>query len=51
MSKLSEAELARIAKNRERAKHLRAAKLIQHPYSANQTNDGDASTASGPTKR
>lgn len=32
MSKLSEAELARIARNREKAINLRAAKLHQHPY-------------------
>lgn len=58
MSKLSEAELSRIAKNREKAKNLRAAKLIQHPYGrinsmdrTNQANDGDACSVSGPTKR
>lgn len=33
MSTLSEDELARIARNREKARNLRSAKLCQHPYS------------------
>lgn len=38
MSTLSEAELARIERNREKARNLRSAKLCQHPYSR-PTND------------
>lgn len=58
MSTLSEAELSRIAKNREKAINLRAAKLIQHPYGrinsmdrTNQASDDDACLIAGPTKR
>lgn len=39
MSTLGEAELARIARNREKARALKASKLCKHPYSRPQTND------------
>lgn len=40
MSTLSESELARIAKNREKALSIKNAKLIRHPYNR-QKNDTD----------
>lgn len=39
MSTLNEAELAQIAKNRERAKNIRAARLVKHPYARVNTNE------------
>lgn len=33
MSKLSEGELARIARNRDKARNIKASKLCNHPYS------------------
>lgn len=38
MSTLSESELARIAKNREKARSIKKAKLIQHPYNWSNTD-------------
>lgn len=52
MSTLSEAELARIARNRERARNIKSSKLCQHPYSRPQANEnGEASKKEGTTKR
>lgn len=54
MSTLSEAELARIARNRERARNIKSSKLCQHPYSRPKTNNnenGEASKTDAPTKR
>lgn len=44
MATLSEAELARITRNREKAKHLRSAKLCQHPYSRPSNDAADDKT-------
>lgn len=44
MSTLSEAELARIAKNREKAKNLKASKLCYHPYARSANNETDNKT-------
>lgn len=33
MSTLSEGELARIARNRDKARNIKASKLCSHPYS------------------
>lgn len=52
MSTLSEAELARIARNRERARNIKSSKLCQHPYSRPQaTENGEPSKIQAPTKR
>lgn len=41
MSTLSEAELARIARNREKAQNLRSARLCQRPYSRPENDASD----------
>lgn len=52
MSTLSEAELARIARNRERARTIKSSKLCQHPYSRPSAKDsGDQEKTDAPTKR
>lgn len=48
MSTLSEAELARIAANHEKAKNLRSSKLIHHPYATDHNNPA---SDCGPIKR
>lgn len=53
MSTLSEAELARIARNRERARTIKSSKLCQHPYSRSSApkENGEQAKPDGPTKR
>lgn len=48
MATLNEAELAQIAKNRERARNIRAGRLVKHPYA--QVNKNDQTTVKGQTK-
>lgn len=52
MSKLSEGELARIARNRDKARSIKASKLCSHPYSrpAQSTAENGENKAEG-TKR
>lgn len=51
MSTLSEAELARIAKNREKALNLRSAKLILNPYARAASSAEANGTTAPPNKR
>lgn len=52
MSTLSEAELARIARNRERARNIRSSKLCNRPYARPQANEGgEQSKKEATTKR
>lgn len=50
MATLSEAELAQIAKNREKARNIRAARLVKHPYARVNTNEQPSSESKEPTK-
>lgn len=52
MSTLSEAELARIARNRERARNIKSSKLCHHPYSRAQAKEnGEQPKDDATTKR
>lgn len=52
MSTLSEAELARIARNREKARNLKNSKLCSHPYSRpSAAENGEQSKNETTTKR
>lgn len=51
MSTLSEAELARIAKNRERARNIKSSKLCHHPYSRQQAQENGEQTKNETTTK
>lgn len=52
MSKLSEGELARIARNRDKARSIKASKLCSHPYSRpGQANAENGENKTDTTKR
>lgn len=51
MSTLSEAELARIARNREKARTIKSSKLCNHPYSRPEAKEGGEQPNNGATTK
>lgn len=52
MSTLSEGELARIARNRDKARNIKASKLCSHPYArSSQAKTENAENKADTTKR